>query len=384
MRYANVRRFVSEHPWAVLPSTLDTVLEVLTLRAEGRMFTDEEIQARIGAAGPRPTSRSVGSVAVLPLDGPIMPRANAMTQVSGGTSAQAFGALFRRHIDSPDVSAIVIDITSPGGSVFGIEELAATIRNARGEKPIIAVASTLAASAAYWLAAQADELIVSPSSQVGSIGVLAMHQDTSAAEEREGVKTTYITTAKFKAEAAPGLPLSDEARASMESLAMGYHRTFVADVARGRGVSRAEVEEKFGQGRVVAAGPAVKAGMADAFGTLDQVIARLAGGRKRVASSMAVALAPGGKRDAMMAVAAKLRGETMEPDDDGRCPDGWELRDGMCHRTADARAESVEPDEDGNCPDGYEKGDDGMCHLKPPPDDDAKALLRIRLAEIGL
>jgi signal peptide peptidase SppA len=290
MRYANVLKFVAEHPWAILPATLDVIVEVLTLRAEGRMFTDEEIQARIGAAAPtRSVARSVGTVAVLPLYGVIAPRMNAMTQMSGGTSVQAFIASLRQAIESPDVSAVVIHADTPGGSVFGIEEGAAAIRDARGPKPIIAVADSLAASAGYWLVSQADEIIASPSSQLGSIGVMAVHVDTSAAEEKAGIKTNIITTAKFKAEAAPGLPLSDEARQALQDMAGGYHRAFVADVARGRGVSRAAVESGFGEGRLMAAADAVRAGLADGVGTLDQVIARLAGGKKRVAMALAEA-----------------------------------------------------------------------------------------------
>src|SRR5687767_6197854 len=142
MRYANVLRFVSEHPWAVLPSTLDTVVEILTLRAEGRMFTDEEIRARVGAV-PRPQPQQAGTVAVLPLHGVIAPRMDAMTDISGGTSAEAFGKTFSRLMANPEISAIVIDVDSPGGNVFGVEELATTIRDARGTKPIVAVANHL-------------------------------------------------------------------------------------------------------------------------------------------------------------------------------------------------------------------------------------------------
>lgn len=286
MRYANVRKFVAAYPWAIQEDALDLVVEILGLHVEQGPLSEEQLAERLEAAHARPAPRAhAGNVAVLPLVGPIIPRGNLMSQSSGVTSARAFAAMLQHAVESPDVSAIVLDVDSPGGSVFGIEELAATIRGLRGEKPIVAVANTLAASAAYWLATQADELIVSPSSQVGSIGVLWEHEDRSGAEERAGVKKTRVTTAKYKAELAGAL--TDEAQEAAAALAMGYHRAFVADVARGRGVSRADVEEKFGQGRVVAAGPAVKAGMADAIGTIDQVIARLASGRKRVAASMA-------------------------------------------------------------------------------------------------
>lgn len=338
--YDRVIKMVAEHPWAVLPETLDIVLEVLALRAEGVMFTDAEIQQRLGAAGPqRPSARTVSNVAVLPLHGLIAPRMNAMTQISGGTSTDVFGAVFQRVMDNPEVTAVAIDVDSPGGDVFGIEELAAIIRGARGSKPIVAVANHLAASAAYWLASQADEVIVSPSSMIGSIGVIAAHTDLTAAAAKAGVKTTYITAGRFKSENAPGEPLTDEARADMQAKVDEFYRVFVKDVARGRGVTPQAVREGFGEGRIVQAREAVKLGMADGVATMDQVVERLAGGSRRVMG----ATASGGIETGIKAVTGE---DTVEPNDDGTCPEGYEIGDdAMCHLvTDDAKAAKAEVD----------------------------------------
>ena len=324
-RYARVLKLVSEHPWAVLPQTLDVVVEVLMLRSEGHMFTDEEIKQRLGAAGPqRREARTVNNVAVLPLHGLIAPRMNAMTQISGGTSADAFGAVFQRVIDNPEISAVVVDSDTPGGDVFGIEELANTIRTARGSKPIVAVVNHMAASAGYWLISQCDEIIASPSSMLGSIGVIGSHTDLTAAAAKAGIKTTYITAGKFKSEAAPGEALTDEGRADMQAKVDEFYRVFVAAVARGRGVTAQAVRDGFGQGRMVQAREAVKLGMADGIGTLDQVIERLATGSR---SAIGATATPPAIRAA-----------------------------------AD---DSVDPNDDGTCPDGYKKGDDDRCHPVP-------------------
>lgn len=343
--YARVRKFVSTHPWAVLPQTLDIVLEVLSLRAEGRMFTDEEIQARIGAL-PRPEPRAAGTVAVLPLYGVIAPRMNAMTQISGGTSAEAFGALIRRAVDDPGISAIVIDVDSPGGSVFGVEELAATIRGLKGRKPILAVANTMMASAAYWIASQADEIIASPSSQVGSIGVIGVHQDLSGAEAKAGVKTTLIAAGKFKTEGNSLEPLSEEARAAMQKHVDAYYGAFVRDVAKGRGVTAAAVRDGFGEGRAVTAVEAVKVGLADAVGTRHQAIARAAvasaGARPLAAAAASMAAAAASLAAAEAEVLEAVDVEMVAPDEDGDCPDGYELgEDGMCHVMSEARKAAV-------------------------------------------
>lgn len=279
-RHPRILKFVAEHPWAILPARLDTILEILELRAAGQMFTDEEIQRRINAGPGRGSAGPVGAVAVLPLHGVMAPRMTLMTDISGGTSAEDFGQLFRAAVADPDIGAIVLDVDSPGGSVFGIEELATVIRGGRGRKPIVAVANTLMASAAYWVASQADEILASPSSQVGSIGVIGVHQDVSQAEAKIGVKTTLVTAGKFKGDGNEHEPLTDTARAAMQQMVDTYYASFVRDVARGRAVPDTQVREGMGEGRILGARDAVKAGLADGIGTLGQVVARLAAGAK--------------------------------------------------------------------------------------------------------
>jgi capsid assembly protease len=288
-RYVNVQKFIAEHPWAILPATLDILVEIMELRLEGSALSDEEIRARVGGTPPpRPAPQQLGSVAVIPLHGVIAPRMNLMTEVSGGTSAAQLQADLMAAARMPEVSAIVLDVDSPGGSVFGISEAASTIRAVRREKPVVAVANHTAASAAYWLASQADELIVSPSSQVGSVGVVAVHQDMSGAAEKAGVKTTFVTAGKYKAEGNSMTPLNDEARAHMQGLVNTYYDAFVRGVAKGRGVSVDAVRDGFGEGRVVTSESAVRLGMADGVATLGDVIGRIAatGVKRRALSAM--------------------------------------------------------------------------------------------------
>jgi signal peptide peptidase SppA len=282
MRYERVTKFVSEHPWSILPDRLEAILEVLRLRIEGRVFTDEEIQARIGAGPPAVPRKLIGAVAVLPVFGILAHRMNLMTQVSGGTSTEQIAGAFRQSLNDPGVTAIVLDVDSPGGSVFGIQELAAEIFEARGAKPIVAVANATAASAAYWIASQADEVVVTPSGMVGSIGVIAVHMDRSKQAEMLGVKPTFVTAGKFKGEGNELEPLDDATRASMQRKVDQYYDAFVRAVARGRGVTPAAVRDGFGEGRLVTARDGRTQGMVDSLGTLDLVVDRLASGRKRI------------------------------------------------------------------------------------------------------
>lgn len=265
---------IFEMPWALLPAKLAALIEVVERHEAGVRLTAEEVQARIGSS-PAAGQASAGNVAILRLFGTIFPRANLMTETSGATSAERWAAQFRQLVADTNVGAIVIDTDSPGGAVQGVDELSAEIYRARGQKPIVAVANHLAASAAYWIATAADELVVTPSGQVGSIGVFAAHEDVSRAADTAGVKTTLISAGKFKVEANPYEPLTEEARAAIQARVDEYYSMFVRAVARNRGVPVEAVRSGFGEGRVVGAREAVKLGMADRVATLDEVVAGL-------------------------------------------------------------------------------------------------------------
>jgi signal peptide peptidase SppA len=276
--YPNVLKAVFDTPWAITPEMLGLIAEVARFRAEGGTFSEDEIQQRIDAQsnGPRRGGRQASGVAVIPIYGVLSQRMNLMSAMSGGTSIEGLTSQFRDALADPDVGAIVFDIDSPGGSVEGIEELATEIRAARGQKRMVAVADSMAASAAYWLAAQADEVVVTPSGSVGSIGILAIHEDFSQAKENLGIKTTFITAGKYKAEGHEDLPLTDEAIAYVQAQADEFYSMFLTAVAKGRDVTAARAgSADFGEGRVLLAKAAKAAGMVDRIDTLDATVARM-------------------------------------------------------------------------------------------------------------
>ncbi len=277
-----------ESVWAILPQKLAILREIVVRFTAGEKLTAEEVETRIHGAA-RPPERRVNSVAVLPLFGMIFPRANMMTDISGGTSAERFGAAFAQLIKDPGVGAIVLDVNSPGGEAGGILEVADQIYNARGQKPIVAVANHMMASAAYWIGSAADEIVVTPSGDVGSIGVFAAHEDRSGALEQDGLKLTLISAGKYKTTGNPYEPLTEDARAIIQQRVDEVYDAFVGAVARHRGVNPTAVRNGFGEGRVVSANEAMKLGMADRIGTLDETIDRLLG-RNDVAGSAAAGL----------------------------------------------------------------------------------------------
>lgn len=274
-KYPNVVRFVRETPWAILEPKLHEIRQMLELHIRGHVFTPEEIEARVGSGPSRRDGYTAGSVAVIPIYGVITPRADVMTDMSGGTSIDRLQQTLRSALADPKVKSILLDVNSPGGSVAMLNEMATEIRQARRVKPVVAVANTMAASAAYQLASQASELVVTPSGSVGSIGTIATHDDISAMLAKDGVKTTVVSAGKFKAEMSPFAPLTDDAKAELQKTVDKYHAMFVQDVARGRGVTVEQVRNDYGQGRMLLARDALAAGMVDRVDTLDNVLASM-------------------------------------------------------------------------------------------------------------
>lgn len=260
--------------WAITPEKLAEIEAVLRGRIEsgegivspGAWDDDGEFAPR----QPAPLYRLNGSAAVIQVHGTIFPRPSIFSEWSGGTAAETIGRAVDAAAADTKVSAIVLDIDSPGGSVYGIPEAAVKILAARKAKPVHAVANHTAASAAYWLATQATTIAVAPSGHVGSVGVIWAHTDTTGAEQKAGIRTTYIYAGKHKAEGHG--PLEEEATAEMQRVVNEYYGQFVAAVARGRGTTTAKVEGDFGQGRMRLAQEAVSARMADRVATLEQVL----------------------------------------------------------------------------------------------------------------
>ncbi len=322
-KYPHVLAAFYGTPWMILPEKLREIEAVLRRRATepllARPLSAEEREqfraewARMHAgAGPggevfviEPEAAFddnstetdagytiVGSAAILPIHGTISPRPSAFDDWSGGASAEKIGRAVDAAAADTRVEHLVIDIDSPGGSVFGLPETAGKIFAARKAKPVTAVANHVAASAAYWFATQAATIAVTPAGQVGSVGVIWAHTDWSKFEEQVGRKTTYITAGKYKAEGNQEHPLDDEARAEIQRVVDEYYSQFVAGVAKGRGVKPATVERDFGQGRMRLAQEAVELRMADRVATLEQVVseinaAKTARLRRKVAADLA-------------------------------------------------------------------------------------------------
>lgn len=290
---------IESYVWAMEPRSLATLCraaadgslgavlerqrqEAAELRAEAKTLAEAliagqslaEVEALRTTGRPRAIK---GGIATVPLKGVLAPPHPILQMIFGiEHPLVAFERNVKTALADPDVGALIVDIDSPGGVVDGIPEAAATLRSLRGSKPIVAVANTMAASAAYWLMAQADELSVTPSGAVGSIGVYATHRDMSGSMKLMGVDTTLISAGKYKTEGNPWEPLSEEARDAIQHDVDHFYGLFTADVAKGRAVKQSDVKTGYGEGRVLNAKDALSAGLVDRIETVGEAATRLA------------------------------------------------------------------------------------------------------------
>lgn len=267
-------RAICSIPWAIEEPKLDAILDLVYMRAAGIKADEETIAFWQSAA--KPVLQQGGAVAVLPLFGTISQRMGMMADFSGGTSTESFSRMFDQAMADRTVKTIIIDSNSPGGTIYGVDELSQKIYKARGQgKNILGMIQPLSASAAYWILSACNEISIMPTGEVGSIGVFAAHVDESALAERMGVRTTLISAGKYKTEASPYEPLGNDARAAMQERVDEYYNMFVKAVARNRGTTMDAVINGYGEGRVVGAKKAAKLGMVDHIETMEQLLGRL-------------------------------------------------------------------------------------------------------------
>ncbi|MCO7736459.1 S49 family peptidase [Brucella intermedia] len=276
MKFEHILTAFEAEPWAIQREKLAVLADVLAARVAGDKLVTPEFAAAVSDARAKEIAETDGKVAVIPVYGVLADRMDLFSAMSGGTSYAGIKRQLHKALSNEDVKAVVLDIDSPGGSVPGTDELATEIRKLRGgEKPIIAQVNSLAASAAYWIASSADEIVVTPSGRAGSIGVYTAHDDISAALEKAGVKRTYISAGKHKVEGNETEPLGKDTLAYIQDSVNRSYGRFLQSVADGRGVTKSKVEDGFGQGRMFYSEALIDRGMADRIATLDETLARL-------------------------------------------------------------------------------------------------------------
>lgn len=219
-------------------------------------------------------------VAVVPLKGVMSRELSGMERICGGVDVEEVAALLRKADQDASAQAIVLSVDSPGGSVNGTEELAATIASL--SKPVIAHTAGTAASAAYWAFSQADARYISESAQAGSVGVYSAMLDESARYAANGLRREVIKSegSPLKAAGVPGTSLSEDQRKQMQATVDGLYERFAGAVK----AAMPNVQPEALTGGMYFGSKAVSMGLADSVASLDDAIRdakALAGMRKK-------------------------------------------------------------------------------------------------------
>ena len=277
-----IMRAIAAEPWAIAEAELYKIATIVARRElpDPAAATPEYTRRDyLFAAGPGAQKLNgahraflTGDVAVIPIAGPIFPRANMMTEVSGATSMSGFLHDYRLAIASPDVQAIMLQMDTPGGVVSGVAAAAEALAAGAKQKKTVAHVDGMAASAGYWLASQASEIVVDRTASVGSIGVVTA-VPVQVAPDANG--NQWIEVVSANAPNKRPSPLTEDGMAEIVGHLNAIETVFVADVARGRRTSVETVRAGFGQGGMKVGNAAVQAGMADRVGSYEATLRAL-------------------------------------------------------------------------------------------------------------
>jgi signal peptide peptidase SppA len=219
-----------------------------------------------------------GNVAVVSVSGPLVNIDSPLARFFGMASYPIIRNDLIGASQDQNTKAIVLSISSGGGTPNGLSDTSALIRQISDAGiPVYAHADGIMGSAATWLGVSADKVFASDLATVGSIGVVAVHKDYTKALENEGIKATVLRSGEFKALGGPYEPLTDKAKAELQSKMDKLNELFVNHVAERRGVSPAVVDSRMGQGREFIGAQAQAVGLIDGITSLDKLVQSLQG-----------------------------------------------------------------------------------------------------------
>lgn len=267
--------------WAILPEELMGLEQAYQAYLKGKPLPKGEDKGKVEAAGAFniDTSRVAetftmrGDIAVMSIEGVITPKADIFSFIFGGATIDVMTRDFQALVNNDDVKAIVIEIDSPGGNIFGVQEFANLVFESRSSKPIVAVTSTMMASAAMWIGAAASDVFITGETTVtGSLAAVTSHVDMSGLEQKLGIKTTEISSGPQKRIDSRFAPLTDEGRKELQSRVDYIGNVIAEDIERFRGLDIKAVTENISDGSIFMGSQGIEAGLIDGKMSLDELI----------------------------------------------------------------------------------------------------------------
>jgi len=305
MKGTAITKYFLSNYWAITPSYFD----VMQMAFDEWKSIEGAVNYKANSDG-NPSRITDSGVAVLTYSGSFHKKLSGLNAMSGGISGETIINELRVAVDDNSVRAIVLSLDTPGGTVDGVSDVVLAIKEAKTSKPVITYANGLLASAGVWLGVTSNAVVCNEMAQVGSIGVIMVHQEESKAKVKSDITTTVLTAGKYKGDGNRFEPLSDQARNSLQDSLDYYYSMFIDHVAEARDMTIADCLTRAGEGRIFIGAQAVEAGLVDHIGNLETAInLALTLGGYNVKQELQKALATMGSKELM----ASLEGHSALP-----------------------------------------------------------------------
>jgi ClpP class serine protease len=226
MRFAHLLSRITGTPWFITQDALETITALIESRING-------IAPTAPASQQETTLQAPSAVAMIPIRGIIGKGLDPMEMACGGADIDVIEGAFDKANRDSSVERIVMRINSPGGQVTGVPELAEKIYRTK-QKPVIAVSDSLMASAAYYLASAADEIVVTPSAQVGSIGTVLQVREAVTPNSADGRTRLRVFRSGVDKGAGSDGPLTEAQAAHIQAQVDYMGALFRDDVTKAR------------------------------------------------------------------------------------------------------------------------------------------------------
>ena len=177
----------------------------------------------------------------------------------------------KEYVKDPSIKAIVLRIDSPGGAVAPAQEIYEEIRKAVNKKKVVVSMGSVAASGGYYIASPATKIIANPGTLTGSIGVIMEIPNIEGLMNKLGIKTEVAKSGKHKDIASLFRGIKKEEREILQRVLDNVHEQFIKAVADGRKMLYDDIK-KIADGRIFTGEQALKAGLVDELGNLEDAI----------------------------------------------------------------------------------------------------------------
>lgn len=264
-KFPHVLAAVYGTPWAITDAWLETIAGIVEERSRASI-EDFKAAMKDDVEPDKSPLTWEGKIAIVPVTGPIFPRANLMTMLSGATSSASVAAMLD-EAEAKEAEGLILHVDSPGGAISGGFEVANQI--AAMSIPTVAMVEGTAASLAYLWASQCDMVCISQASVVGSVSVVMRMASDDRAQRNEGRDITTIKSGNLKQAGDPSTLAFAGQYQSLLGQLNTYHDMFVAAV----GTARPKMDmAKVATGDIWIGQKAVAAGLADRICTLADVL----------------------------------------------------------------------------------------------------------------